>query len=542
MVKTRNGKKNERIMNLVSTLVWQVAIMAILLGIVFPVIFFLTLKVVYLREQHSMANTARTFVSDMIDTKKKVISFASLSSSFREEGFAARATPELRGVPEDAAPRARKLLSDLLDTFPAFRFFAYLSVPDVRPLFLEPYSLQGILTEGQYLQGYDYREWAKKTKELFDAWDGIGRPPVYVSNAFLAQPGDVPGVSLSVVVDGSRQAAGLSADSVSPKTNVAGILYGNIALEELSAFMRTLSFGKTGIVYLVDAEGNLLAHPYVPTGVAVTTERGERAWTLRSMAESPVIERALRGDLCEGIVRRHGSRNLVLATCEIVPETGWFVVVEQDTRELFSTIRLYALVVIAIILATVLVTAVIFAYIARETAETAREHDELRVISETDPLTGLLNRRSMLSRMRNFLSDYAENKQGFVIGLFDIDDFKVVNDTYGHVFGDVVLREIAARSVSILRVDDLLFRWGGEEFLVVVRNCDLVRGRGIAEKIRRVVSDSPISDSSVSIRVTVTIGLCEYRGGSIDSLIIQADEALYEGKRTGKNRVVVGGP
>ncbi len=542
MAKTTNGKKNERIMNLVTILVWQVAVMAILLGIVFPVIFFLSLKAVYLREQTATANTARTFVSDMINTKKKVISFASLSSGFLDERLADGASPALRGIPETAAPRARRLLSELLETFPAFRFFAFLSVPDVRPLFLEPYSLQGVLTEEQYRRGYAYREWAQKTKELFGVWDGRGLPPVYVSNAFLAQPGDLPGVSLSVVVDRSRRAAGLSSQSVSPKTDVAGILYGNIALEELSGFMRTLSFGETGIVYLVDGAGNLLAHPFVPTGVEVTNERGERAWSLRSMVDNPVIERGLRGDLCADIVRHQGSRKLVLATCEVVPETGWFVVVEQETRELFSTIQAYVLVVIAIILAGVFVTAVIFAYIARETAETAREHDELRVISETDPLTGLLNRRSMLSRMRNFLSDYAENKQGFVIGMFDIDDFKVVNDTYGHVFGDVVLREIAARSVSILRVDDLLFRWGGEEFLVVVRNCDLVRGRGIAEKIRRVVSDSPISDSSVSIRVTVTIGLCEYRGGSIDSLIIQADEALYEGKRTGKNRVIVGGP
>lgn len=517
-------------MNLVVILVWQVAVMAILLGIVFPVIFFLSLKSVYLREQAATLKTARTFVSDMIDTKKRVVSFASISLDFHEDIAADRASVEYRGMPEAAAPRTRRMLAKLLETFPAFRFFALLSVPEIRPLLLEPFALQGILTEEQYRRGYAYREWAKNTLRLYEAWPGEGLPPVYVSNAFLAQPGDIPSVSLSVAIDGEAIQSG-----------AAGILYGNITLEDLSRFMRTLSFGKTGIVYLVDGVGNLLAHPFEPTGIEVTTASGSRAWALRSMAETPVIERALRGELCAGLVRHDKLRKMVLATCEVIPETGWYVVVEQDARDLFGTIRLYALVVIIIILVTVLVSALIFTYIARETAESAREHDELRVISETDPLTGLLNRRSMLSRMRKFLSDYAENKQGFVIGMFDIDDFKVVNDTYGHVFGDVVLREIAARSVSILRVDDLLFRWGGEEFLVVVRNCDLVRGRGIAEKIRRVVSDSPISDSSISIRVTVTIGLCEYRGGSIDSLIIQADEALYEGKRSGKNRVIVGG-
>jgi len=114
-----------------------------------------------------------------------------------------------------------------------------------------------------------------------------------------------------------------------------------------------------------------------------------------------------------------------------------------------------------------------------------------------------------------------------------------VNDTYGHVFGDIVLREIAARVVSILRVEDLLFRWGGEEFLVVIRNCDTTRGRAVAEKIRRVVADAPVSDGESSVQITVTIGMSQYAGESIDALIIHADEALYEGKREGKNRVVL---
>jgi diguanylate cyclase (GGDEF)-like protein len=123
--------------------------------------------------------------------------------------------------------------------------------------------------------------------------------------------------------------------------------------------------------------------------------------------------------------------------------------------------------------------------------------------------------------------------------MFDIDDFKKVNDTYGHVFGDIVLREIANRTVSILRVEDLLFRWGGEEFLVIIRNCDLVRGRGVAEKIRRIVCDTPINDGVSSVNVTVTIGLSQYRGDPVDTMIIHADEALYQGKRSGKNVVVV---
>ena len=180
-------------------------------------------------------------------------------------------------------------------------------------------------------------------------------------------------------------------------------------------------------------------------------------------------------------------------------------------------------------------------------AEKSSLLERLRVQSEAfermaleDELTGIGNRRNLDTRLGQVFHDAVASGQPMSLALFDIDDFKQVNDTFGHAYGDAVLREIAIRTVSILRTEDFLFRWGGEEFLVVLRNCDLPRARGVAEKVRHIIADSPITEGPTSLSITITVGLSQYNGGSIDDLINRADEALYVGKRNGKNMVVVG--
>lgn len=518
-------EKNERIKKLVMTLIWHLMGVLIVLGIIFPVSTYLALNSIFLTEQMVTAKMAQTMVSDTIATKKRLLSFAAGTRSVRTANFSGLLQEELRGIPENELPELRGLFQHLLNSFSSFRYFSYLTYDSVRPYVIHPYQTQLELTLSDYQAGFAYREWARKTHARYEVWNGTGPIEPYVSNAFLSKPGLIPGVSVSVTV-------------INDDKQPVGILYANIILDKLSDFVKNLSFGKTGRVFLVDAEGFLLAHPTISAGREVVDEEGNKTWELRSVADHPVVANALQGRFSPGVFRLTGESKAVLATCLTVPDTGWIIVVEQETAEILNRVKLYWIVVIVLVFLTIAVSAVVFIMIARETAETTREHDELIVISETDPLTGLLNRRSMLSRMVQFVQNYQETKQPFVIALFDIDDFKLVNDTHGHVFGDLVLREIAARTASVLRVDDLLFRWGGEEFLVVVKNCNLLRGKGIAEKIRRVVADAPISDDRISISITVTLGVCEYQGGSIDALIIHADEALYEGKRTGKNRVV----
>ena len=153
---------------------------------------------------------------------------------------------------------------------------------------------------------------------------------------------------------------------------------------------------------------------------------------------------------------------------------------------------------------------------------------QLREMASTDPLTKLNNRREMQSRFNNITSDY-------VIGIADIDDFKKVNDTYGHDTGDEVLSQVAALISQTLPEDASVARWGGEEFLFLIPGQDIVKGKEYADSIINAVrSHEFVADSKV-FSVTMTIGIC--RGTSKDDIykiISTADNRLYKGKHNGK--------
>jgi diguanylate cyclase (GGDEF)-like protein len=526
MVKSAIQEKNIRIMKMVVLLIWLEVFVITVLGIAFPMIYVNSMKAIYLKEQGVTLKVSREFMEDFLTQRGAILSISAKHDILDMDELGPLVRPELHGLPENAAPDVRKYFQDLLKQYESFRFFAFLTPDTVQPVMLQPYAAQESLTDEQFAGGYAWRPWAQKTLENYVNWDGNGFLRPYVSDAFLSQPGNIPAISLSVGV-------------VGPNKNLEGILYVNMTLEKVRKYAEAFKYGKTGKIYFVDSDGHLLAHPDMASAIESKDEKGNAVWALRNVGDNPMVARALKGEFVPGLYRIPGTGKLVLATYGTMPSTGWVIVVEQDAAEAFSLVRAYVIAIIALVLLTIVSSFSIFMYISREIAVSEREHLELVVISETDPLTGLLNRRSMLSRMSQIIDNSEETGQGFVLAMFDIDDFKAVNDTYGHVFGDIVLREIAARTVSILRVEDLLFRWGGEEFLLILKNCDLVRGRGVAEKIRRVVGDTPISDGLISQTVTVTIGVCQYRKGSIDSMVIAADEALYAGKRAGKNRVVV---
>jgi diguanylate cyclase (GGDEF)-like protein len=518
--------KNSRIMNMVIILVWLVVFMIIVLGIVFPLVFLTSLKDLYLRNQAETVEMASHYVTEYFENRKTLISVSARMDFVKAAARSKKADVAYRGLPEAEEPIVRSYLQNILEQEESFRFFALMTPGKAYPIMLHPFSFQMGLTEEQYNRGYAFREWVQGTIGAYNRWGKKGDLRPYVSDAFLSNPGIVPAVSISIAV-------------LDDKKDMMGILYVNMILDTLCDYVKDLSFGKTGKVFLVDTTGHLIAHPDILPEVETVSPDGTKSLALRDFSANPMVAKAFKGLIEPGVYALPEEHKTVLATYKKIEPLGWILVLEQDTDEAFGIIRAYAYAIIFLVIFSVIVSFVAFWYISRETAETTRQHNALLLISETDPLTGLLNRRSMMSRMGQLVSDYELRNQGFIIGMFDIDDFKKINDTYGHVFGDVVLREIAIRTVSILRAEDYLFRWGGEEFLVVLRNCDLVRGRGVAEKIRRIIADPPMHDGSTSVGVTITVGLSEYSGGSIESMIVRADEALYLGKRSGKNRVVV---
>ncbi len=159
--------------------------------------------------------------------------------------------------------------------------------------------------------------------------------------------------------------------------------------------------------------------------------------------------------------------------------------------------------------------------------------------ANTDHLTGLLNRRSAEIIFDDIMQN--DEKTPYCIAMLDIDDFKKVNDTLGHAVGDEVLVFLANLLKSNLRRSDLIFRWGGEEFLIVLKNTELTFAQMILDKLRKKIKQSVIETSSTSIYVTVTIGVTMLSDGdTVNGSIEQADRNMYLGKKNGKNTVVAG--
>ena len=170
----------------------------------------------------------------------------------------------------------------------------------------------------------------------------------------------------------------------------------------------------------------------------------------------------------------------------------------------------------------------------------ALAHDRLERLAAVDPLTDAYNRRFGLGRLREEYSRAVRAEAPFGVLMLDIDHFKAVNDTYGHLIGDRVLRAVAGACRRVIREGDVLIRYGGEEFLVLLPGAghdDVVQA---GERIRRAVSETTIEDGSSRISVTVSLGGATFRDAveTPEALVSLADRALYEAKDGGRDQLV----
>lgn len=158
-----------------------------------------------------------------------------------------------------------------------------------------------------------------------------------------------------------------------------------------------------------------------------------------------------------------------------------------------------------------------------------------------DGLTGLMNRRFMDEKLPLQLVQGAAEEKPVAVLLADIDHFKRINDAYGHLIGDEVLRQLAAIFTSHIRESkgDWAARYGGEEFLICLPDCDIDEAAQVAERLRCAVETAKVKTACGEIVVTVSIGIGVYKGdGTVEGVIGQADRRLYAAKRGGRNRTV----
>jgi diguanylate cyclase (GGDEF)-like protein len=164
----------------------------------------------------------------------------------------------------------------------------------------------------------------------------------------------------------------------------------------------------------------------------------------------------------------------------------------------------------------------------------------LEQLSKTDVLTDLYNRRYMLEKLADEVNRYKRNQNSFSIIIADIDDFKKVNDTYGHDCGDYIIKKTAQTIAESVRGIDAAGRWGGEEFLVLLPETATEGALVLAERIQKNVRQGVWIYNQVQIVISLTLGIATFDGETdLDVVIKKADRALYEGKNNGKNCTVM---
>jgi diguanylate cyclase (GGDEF)-like protein len=176
----------------------------------------------------------------------------------------------------------------------------------------------------------------------------------------------------------------------------------------------------------------------------------------------------------------------------------------------------------------------------QQRVELAEALVHIQELATRDALTGLINRRHMVELLEQERQRCVRSGRGFCVALIDLDHFKQVNDRHGHGGGDVVLRGFAREALAAIRVADVLARWGGEEFVLLLSDAHLPLARGGVERVRLRIEAAALLDAEPALRITMSAGLTEHIAGeSVSDALARADRALYQAKAEGRNRTVV---
>lgn len=183
------------------------------------------------------------------------------------------------------------------------------------------------------------------------------------------------------------------------------------------------------------------------------------------------------------------------------------------------------------------------AYFLRRSFQLAHElriaHERAQQLARTDALTGLMNRRAFYEFADAVLKQALRSERRMSAVMLDIDAFKAINDTHGHLAGDEALKAVAGAIRETVRVSDVAGRIGGDEFAMILPDTGVADAAAMAERLRRRVSDIAIRSGAAEVRPTCSIGVAERPGHceSVEGLLAQADNALYRAKHGGRNRV-----
>lgn len=300
-----------------------------------------------------------------------------------------------------------------------------------------------------------------------------------------------------------------------------GVTGVGLTVDAVSRLLRDYRTRYGRSVYFLDASGTIV----LADGA---TEKGN----IHSLPGiSAIAEQVLKGDSATYQYQKQGKTHLL--NVRYVPDLKWFLCVEKIEDEALGKIRQILIFNIVIFL---VVTSIVLLLVG---LTVNRYQKRLENMVTTDSLTGLCNRRGLDLHLSQGLEEARRKRQALAIIAIDIDHFKRLNDAQGHLAGDQILRELATLIRANLRQADVACRWGGEEFLVLLKDVSELAAASVADKIRRAVSDTEFTYSGKPSKISISCGVAEYAGigESADQFIGRADAALYYAKDGGRNQV-----
>jgi diguanylate cyclase len=177
--------------------------------------------------------------------------------------------------------------------------------------------------------------------------------------------------------------------------------------------------------------------------------------------------------------------------------------------------------------------------IVQDVTELATYEQKLIEMNTIDALTGIYNRRFLESRLKEECERHSRYSRPLSVLMIDIDFFKKVNDTHGHQGGDLVLKNVTSKAVSVIRKTDFMARYGGEEFCCILPETDSIAAETVAENLRAHIEEMESHFQKKPIKVTISLGISSFGPeDSPETLLNRADDALYQAKRSGRNRFV----
>jgi len=274
-------------------------------------------------------------------------------------------------------------------------------------------------------------------------------------------------------------------------------------------------------IYFVDKKGNITLHgsKLFDGAKQITEIKG-----ISSIAEVILSQP-------KGHFRYEKDGKTIHLNTRYIPEFGWYLLVEQAEDAATRPIRNALLMNLAL-------CAVITMVILLLTNLTILSFQKrLEIMATTDKLTGIYNRQAFDIIIHQILKEIQRKKYPLSVILFDIDNFKRTNDEFGHLAGDAVIKNIVKITRNTIRESDILCRWGGEEFLILLKGCSLDDAYQISEKIRLNVRKTPTFYQDKKIISTMSIGVSRYHDcEKEDSLLSRVDNLLYKAKQNGRDR------